>query len=382
MIDNYLSQVFKSLPAPSLVLLADAPKFTIADVNDAYLELVHMNRNELIGNGFYEAFPNNPYNRVAPWNNLLEKLVSDGLPNQSPVSKYLLPLNGESERNVKYLLATNTPVRNEVGQIEHILRTVTDVTEVTLARQTHVPFTSEKFLSETLRIARVGSWEADLINEVINWSDIVREIHEVPADFQPDFFKTLDFYQPGEHRDAFMRAVQEAIVTGKLFDLELIIITQKGREKWIRITGKSEIVEGVCTRLYGVIHDIHERKMAEQEALQSHRQFESLIQTVDGIVWEADAATFEFRFISEQVRNILGYTPEEWLSDPAFWQNHIYPGDREQAVRYCHRETQEMRNHTFDYRMIRADGGLVWIKDVVSVIREAGKPRTPREDRP
>lgn len=373
MVDNFLSQVFKSLPAPSLVLLADIPKFTIAEVNDAYLDLVQLTRGELVGKGFYDAFPNNPYNRVPPWNNLLEKLVADGLPNQSPVSKYILPPRDGEQTVVKYLHAMNTPVRNEAGEVSHILRTVTDVTEMTLARHTHSPFTSEKFLDETLRIARVGSWEVDVINEVISWSDVVKEIHEVPADYQPHFFTTMDFYRPGEHRDAFMQAMQETIVSGRHFDLELIINTLQGSEKWIRVTGKSEIVEGVCTRIYGVIQDIHEQKMISQELLRSHGQLESLIQTVDGIVWEADVATFEFKFVSDQVRNILGYTPEQWLNDPMFWENHIYPEDREQAVRYCHRETREMRNHTFDYRMLKADGSLVWIKDVVSVIRENGE---------
>ena len=356
-----------------MVVLADVPRFTIADVNDAYLEVVRMDRNELVGKGFYEAFPNNPYNRLPPWNNLLEKLVADGLPNQYPATKYILPPDGQGKQDVKYLIATNTPVRNDADEIVCILRTITDVTEVTIARQTHSPFTSDTFLADTLRIARIGSWEADLIHEVIKWSDVVKEIHGVPADYEPGFHTAVDFYRPGEHRDAFMQAVQDTIVSGKLLDLELIIVTWNGREKWVRVTGKSEIVEGICTRIYGVIHDIHERKMVEQELVQSHRQFESLVQTVDGIVWEADAESFEFNFISDQVVNILGYTPEEWLADPAFWQKHIHPDDREQAVGYCHRETRELRNHTFDYRMRRADGTLVWIKDVVSVIREGGK---------
>nr|WP_295932127.1 PAS domain-containing protein [uncultured Dyadobacter sp.] len=370
MVNNYMSQVFKALPAPSVVLLTDVPRFTIAEVNDAYLELVRSTRDELVGKGFYEAFPNNPYNRMPPWNNLLEKLVADGMPNQSPVSKYLLPLEWEGERHEKYLITTNTPVRNEANEIEYILRSVTDVTEMTLARQTHQPYTSDKFLGETLRIARVGSWEADLINEIISWSDMVKEIHEVPADFQPDFLTAADFYADGPYRDEFMGAIQETIVSGKLFDLELLIVTAKGNEKWIRITGKAELNEGICTRIYGAIQDIHDRKTVEQELLKSHRQFESLVQTVDGIVWEADALTFQFNFVSDQVRNILGYTPEEFLGEPSFWQNHIHPDDRDQAVLFCHRETQGMRNHTFDYRMFKADGSLVWIKDVVSVIRE------------
>jgi PAS domain S-box-containing protein len=103
-------------------------------------------------------------------------------------------------------------------------------------------------------------------------------------------------------------------------------------------------------------------------------QFESLIQTIDGVVWQADARTFEFHFVSDQVKHILGYTPEEWIGTPLFWQSHIHEEDRVQAVAYCQRETQEKRNHVFDYRMRKADGALVWIKDIVSVICENGEP--------
>ena len=106
------------------------------------------------------------------------------------------------------------------------------------------------------------------------------------------------------------------------------------------------------------------------------RLYQSLLQAVDGVVWEADAQTFEFKFISESVHRILGYTQEEWLSSPTFWKDHIYAEDVDSAVGFCHAETQKVRNHTFDYRMVKADGSLVWIKDIVSVISEGGEPKS------
>ena len=104
--------------------------------------------------------------------------------------------------------------------------------------------------------------------------------------------------------------------------------------------------------------------------------YQSLLQAVDGVVWEADAQTFEFKYVSDSVYRILGYTQEEWLSSPTFWQDHIYHEDVEAAIRYCHVETQHLRNHTFDYRMIKADGSLVWIKDIVSVVSEQDQPKS------
>lgn len=104
--------------------------------------------------------------------------------------------------------------------------------------------------------------------------------------------------------------------------------------------------------------------------------YHSLLNAVDGVVWEADAQTLEFKFVSESVYKILGYTPEEWMSSPTFWQDHIYHEDVAAAVNFCHIETQQGRNHTFDYRMIKADGTLAWLKDIVSVVIENGKPRS------
>lgn len=103
-----------------------------------------------------------------------------------------------------------------------------------------------------------------------------------------------------------------------------------------------------------------------------------LIQTVDGIVWEAQADTFAFTFISDKVKEILGYTPEEWLSDDEFWKKHIHPDDRDEAVNFCSLQTKKALNHIFDYRMIKADGSIIWIKDVVSVITNGDKPHLLR----
>jgi PAS domain S-box-containing protein len=373
MANNFIYQIFKSLPAPSLVLLPDSPKFTITDVNDAYLSLVRRSREQLIGKGFFEAFPEYPYQATPPWNNLLKKLIEDHLPNQTPVSRIDVPVTGTWETEVRYLITTNTPVLNDENELEFILRSVADVTEITKARQNDRAMANDRFLYETQRIARIGSWEADLINQKIVWSNIVKEMHEVSMDYEPDFTMSANFYDE-EFQGPFLDAIQETITKGSLFDLELKLITAKGNPCWIRITGKAELNNGVCTRIYGAMQDIHSRKVIEQQLIESRNQFESLIQTIDGIVWEADADSFEFSFVSDQVERILGFTANHWLSEPNFWKNHIHPQDVERAIGYCHREVSEVRNHTFDYRMIRADGEIVWFKDMVTVIQEDGKP--------
>ncbi|SMO93280.1 PAS domain S-box protein [Fodinibius sediminis] len=119
-------------------------------------------------------------------------------------------------------------------------------------------------------------------------------------------------------------------------------------------------------------YEQHLQKQHELEQAQKRQQ--SIIDSVDGIVWEADAQTFEFHFISSQVRQLLGYTPKEWLTTPNFWQDRIHPDDRQRAVIYCHYKTQQGENHEFEYRMLDADGEYVWLRDYVTVIMDDEKP--------
>ena len=126
------------------------------------------------------------------------------------------------------------------------------------------------------------------------------------------------------------------------------------------------------------VEDITVRVQSEEAARVARQNLSDLIGTIDGIVWEADAATFRFTFVSAQAERLLGYPVSAWIDDPGFWASHIHPADREASVRYCLECTQAGRDHQFDYRMIAADGRVVWLQDRVTVHLVAGRPATLR----
>lgn len=96
-------------------------------------------------------------------------------------------------------------------------------------------------------------------------------------------------------------------------------------------------------------------------------QYEDLVHAVDGIVWEADQPSLKFTFVSQQAERILGYPLEDWINDPDFWQKHIHPDDKEMAINLCRNLTSDQSHPDFEYRMIAADGRVVWLRDIVSV---------------
>jgi C4-dicarboxylate-specific signal transduction histidine kinase len=64
---------------------------------------------------------------------------------------------------------------------------------------------------------------------------------------------------------------------------------------------------------------------------------------------------------------------ERWLSEPTFWKDHVHPEDREWALQFCQTATAGKRDHEFEYRMIAADGSVVWLRDLVTVVVEGDR---------
>ena len=109
---------------------------------------------------------------------------------------------------------------------------------------------------------------------------------------------------------------------------------------------------------------------AVADAVATQHRFRDLVNSVDGIVWEADATTLQFSFVNSQAERILGYPVERWLSGPTFWKDHLHPEDREWAVPVRETAVGEKRDHDFEYRMIAADGRVVWLRDLVTLVLE------------
>lgn len=120
--------------------------------------------------------------------------------------------------------------------------------------------------------------------------------------------------------------------------------------------------------------DLTERKKAEEALRASEHQYAGLVNNIDGIVWESNLAEGRMTFVSFQAQRILGYPVDQWLSDKGFWEAHLHAEDKAQVVAHSLGHTQHGPEHDFEYRMIAADGRVVWIQDFVSVVTEAGKP--------
>lgn len=99
-----------------------------------------------------------------------------------------------------------------------------------------------------------------------------------------------------------------------------------------------------------------------------------LLHTLNAIVWQADPADFRITYISPQVERILGYSSQQCLTQQVTWRDLIHPEDIEQVVATCRVEVMAGKSHDLEYRTCRADGRVIWIKNLVTVVMEQGRP--------
>jgi len=137
----------------------------------------------------------------------------------------------------------------------------TDVTARKLLEQRLHQF--EQLMTQVSDIAQIGGWEMDLDTMQITWSEQARRIHEVGETYRPTVHSAVEFFAP-EARDVISTAFKAAMTHGRAYDLELPLLTARGRRIWVRALARAEIVEGRPVRLIGAFQDISSRRDSEE----------------------------------------------------------------------------------------------------------------------
>lgn len=238
---------------------------------------------------------------------------------------------------------------------------------------------SSERLHLALEVARMGTWDLDLGTDFVHADPRLVKMFGGPN--VPQLTRNADFNQfihPAD-RPQLRAAIERAMAGSDFFHERFRVVWPDDSIHWLEGQGKVfRNPEGQPLRMVGVTVDVTERHQAEEALRLSEQEYAELVNNIDGIVWEADVRTLRMTFVSHQAKRILGYPPSDWTMNATFWQDHIHPDDRDAAMGYCAARTARGEDHSFEYRMLAADGSEVWLEDFVTVQMDQGKPVTLR----
>ncbi|HYY44740.1 MAG TPA: ATP-binding protein, partial [Actinomycetota bacterium] len=127
----------------------------------------------------------------------------------------------------------------------------------------------------------------------------------------------------------------------------------------------------VLARVGQLFSDLRARKETEARLREAERNYRDLVEQLPGVVYTADPGPEgRWTYVSPQITEMLGYTPEEWMADPTLWAQRLHPDDRERVV--SAEETlleQEAQQPHDEYRMVARDGRVVWVRDDATLMR-------------
>jgi PAS domain S-box-containing protein len=265
---------------------------------------------------------------------------------------------------------TSQPVRDATGQVAYVVSVWRDLTEEKRAQAS--------LREGEQRIRAIVEGTSDLVF-IKDRDGRALFLNQAAARFfgrtEAELLGKLDNELFPEDVARAIRAQDEEVMrSGQAVTFEETVPVEGQPRVFLTTKAPYRDASGHIVGVLGLAREVTDRRRLHNErdeallALrQSQAQYETLVHSIHGIVWEAEADTFRFTFVSSQAERILGYPVRAWTESATFWADHLHPEDRQAAIEFYRRCTHEGRGHEFEYRMIASDGRPIWLRDIVSV---------------
>ncbi len=270
-------------------------------VNTSGAEILGYTPEEVLDKSLFDIVPNYRHEELKYY---LKSIKSEG-----KLSGQMHTLHKDGSKRI--WLYNNILEKSELDDNYYVIGNAVDITS--RAKLEKDLKETKEILEETEKVARIGGWNMDLINQKLTWTPMTRIIHEVGDDFVPDVESGLNFYKEGESKDKISSALNEAITVGKPWDLDLQLITATGKEIWVRAIGKADFKEGKCIRIYGTFQDIDKEKRTELEAIRTQKLLDDVFSATSEISIIATDLNGVISVFNRGAEKMLGYKAEEMV---------------------------------------------------------------------
>jgi len=181
-----------------------------------------------------------------------------------------------------------------------------------------------------------------------------------------------------EDRERAEAADRHHYATGEPLDIELRVYDRSGSMRWLR--DQAVIIrddEGNPLFSQGIMLDVTERKLAEDRLADAEQRYRAIVEHIPAAIYlDRPTDALETIYVSPQIADIMGVTPEEWIADPDLWRRLVVPEDREPTLATFLEALEAGENWRAEYRVRTPDGRTVWIHDETTFLTdEEGQPQ-------
>src|SRR6516225_1667909 len=134
-------------------------------------------------------------------------------------------------------------------------------------------------------------------------------------------------------------------------------------------------IGGKPLEIVGSWSDITARKVVEEANAALHARMAQLLTGSPAVIYSYRATgDFAPTFVSENIRDWLGYETEEYLQNADFWRSRVHPDDLAR-VEAESSDLYKNGHHTVEYRFLKKEGSYCWVNDEQRLIRDGdGQP--------
>lgn len=310
-------------------------------VNEAGANKIGYSSEELIGRSLYDIVPEYRHTLIDQYLFVVQK--------EGKASGQMITLHKDGSELI--WMFNNVMESNPSGEGDYVIGNALDISKrVHLEKELSQ---ARMLLEETGKIARVGGWSLDLKTKKLYWSPMTKIIHEVPEDYEPDLSSAVNFYKEGVSRENIISVLEKRMSTGESWDLELELITAKGKELWVRTIGKMEFEDGECVRFFGTFQDIDASKRAQIDLEQTKKVLDDVFNASSEVSIIATDLSGVIKVFNTGAEKMLGYAAEEMVG---------------KQTAECIHDPSEMEAHLIELR--KEFGNEISIKDVFTARSE------------